>query len=114
MGVRRSDYILIGYEVSINLKDYDERFYDELLDKYDRVGKIEGDLVILEDCYSGEYAYFGVILGYDKDGYDGLKPFEYNLDGYAEEKEKIKRAANDEFGIHLENDPTLIVLTHWR
>lgn len=114
MGVRRSDYILIGYEVTANLQDYSENYIDEFIEKYDRMGKVKGDLVLLEDCYSGLYSYFGVIISYDKDGYDGLQPFEYDVDGYKEEKEKVKFAANDEFGINLEIEPKLIVLTHWR
>lgn len=113
MGVNRSDYILIGYEVSANLKDYDENYLDEVRDQYYYKDLGKGDFVLLEDNYSEQYAYFGIILGCDKEGCDGLQPFEYDVNKYTEEVNEVKNAANEEFGIHNSYEPNLIVLTYW-
>jgi hypothetical protein len=74
MGVDRSDYILLGYEISDWFEELEERRIDELYDKYYTHKEKVGDVVLLNDGYGGNYTYLGVILQVDKDGYEGLSP----------------------------------------
>ncbi|WP_010497827.1 hypothetical protein [Paenibacillus elgii] len=92
MGVDRSDYILLGYEISEIFEELNENRIDELYDKYYTHKENVGDIVLLNDGYSGNYTYIGVILQVDKDGFEGLCPFVFD-DDFPVERDKIEKFA---------------------
>jgi len=110
LGVDRSDYIILGYEIGDQFEELEENRIDELNDKYYTHNENTGDVILLNDGVSGNYTYLGVILQVDKDGFEGLSPFVYDND-YPIERDKIERLAWDEFS--MDSEAQLIVLTHW-
>ncbi|WP_372011403.1 hypothetical protein NBRC13296_12655 [Paenibacillus chitinolyticus] len=111
MGMDRSDYIIIGCDISNYLNTMSEEEKDDFDEKYFRRTCDIGDVVHLPDNYSGKYDFFGIVLDFDPDGFEGLKPFIYREKDYSEQHAKISKVIQDEFGEILE--PNLIVLTHW-
>ncbi|MCY9592366.1 hypothetical protein PC41400_14910 [Paenibacillus chitinolyticus] len=112
MGTDRSDYIIIGCDVKQLVDKMDEEGKDNFYDGYYRWNRRNGEIVHLPDNNSGDYDYFGVIVEHDPDGYEGLSPFIYEENRYAEHKEKVTKAIKEVFDVELE--PKLIVLTHWQ
>jgi hypothetical protein len=109
MGVRRSDYIVIGLNIGYDKYD-DERF--EEFEDYMEQGK--GEITYLIDGYSGKYFIVGEVIKCDKDGYEGLGVNEVSTTAdtpFIAAKDRVRKFINEKFGIN--DEPKLIVLTHW-
>lgn len=109
MGVRRSDWVVIG--VNIGMEHYDDDNY-EYFDRYDRK-KESGDITFIIDGMSGKYFIIGEVVSYG-DEYDGLGLTSIPLDNkFQESAERVKKFIRKEFDIAHIKDPELIILTHW-
>jgi hypothetical protein len=114
MGVRRSDWIIIGVNIGYDVYGKaDDNVQNDLLDSefYDnaKVNKI----TYLIDGYSGEYFIVGQVIRVDKDGCSGLSLTEFSLNenDYPVAERNAKQHIKEHFGLDVE--PRLIVLTHW-
>lgn len=124
MGVRRSDYVLLGFEFS-DFSTY-KSIYDFFEPKFDN-GELDeddfydmsrevGQICYLEDGMSSNYSLIGVPLFIDKDGYNGISLFKYDSkENYIDYINLIIKHSKDVFNININiDDINLIVLTHWR
>ena len=109
MSTKRSDYILIGLNIG-----YDK--YDsckiEKLEKYFKLGF--GEMIYLIDSYSDEYFVVGELIKCDTDGSEGfgVNEFSTTVDTpFIESKARVRKFIREKFGI--DDEPKLIVLTHW-
>lgn len=113
MGVRRSDWIVIGVNIGMEYADWDE--HEELLDKYYE-SKENGKISYVIDGMSGEYFIVGIPLFVDKDGYDGIQLHEFDFNEQTNEQfltysHRVREHVKENFGIDVM--PKIIVLTHW-
>lgn len=115
MGVRSHSFILIGCD--IGYKHYDDEEWeneDSLYEKYDFNRKSKsGDIVLLSDCYSGDYFIVGEIvqIDYDCEG-SGLSMtvIDESTEEFKESSQKVKSFIYDTYSLDV--DPKYIVLTH--
>ena len=121
MGVSQHNYIIIGANIKDHLSidyDNDEEYekYDKYRDSYSKQ-KQAGDMILLDDCYSGEYLYFGEVLQSDYEGYNGFYPFEVGIgvEGQTAKelmiKTRVQKFIREAFGVEVE--PKIIVLTQY-
>ncbi|MGG3890239.1 hypothetical protein [Metabacillus fastidiosus] len=114
MGIKRSDWILIG--VNIGKEYHNDEWYEmdnSPLDKYDENSTV-GEITYLYDGMGSKYFIVGEVIQADPNGHKGLKLFEENKinDGdYFVSVERVKLHIKENFGINTE--PELIALTHW-
>lgn len=108
MGVRRSDWIVIG--ANIGMEKYDDEKWEEY-DKLNAQDKV-GEITYLVDGMSSEYFIVGTVIRADEDGYNGLGIFEINPDeDFEMERELARLHIKESFGLDV--SPQIIVLTHW-
>lgn len=110
MGVRRDDYILIGLDIG-----YD-KFNEEKWEEYEEYIRLRktGSMTYLIDGYSGKYFVVGEVIKCDRDGEDGLglNSFSTTRDTeFIDSKKRVSSFIKEKFDI--EDEPKLIVLTHW-
>lgn len=114
MGVRRSDWILIGAKIDTN--HFNEEWYEmdnSPLDKYDENKNI-GEITYLFDGMSGEYFIIGEVIQCDHEGYNGFKFFQesdMDIKDHSKSVDRVKSHILEHFGIDA--NPELIILTHW-
>jgi hypothetical protein len=110
MGVRRSDYIVIGLNVGY------EKYGDDKFEEYEELMEViePGKMTYLIDSMGGEYFVVGEVVKCDKHGEDGMgfNQFSTTADTpFIQSKERVRKHIRDNFGI--DDEPQLIVLTHW-
>jgi hypothetical protein len=106
MGVKRSDYIVIG----VNLNDY-VRMTEELNNKLSKFDDVNGDLFFISDDMNEKYNILGYIMKGDKEGYDGLGYNEINLRTFDDISYEVKKDISEILGMPVE--VKLIVVTNW-
>lgn len=120
MGVHFQSVILFGWEIGVEqFRSYGDEKYDaisgnELYDKYNlRENNNEGDVVVVYDGRSGEYAYVGVLIGLTNSTRNGEQNFDtrYQLDGCSEERIEELREIIKEYDIDVDSDPSYHVFT---
>lgn len=115
MGVRRSDWIVIG--VDIGVEHFNGEWYEmdnSPLGIYDE-NTTPGEITYLYDGMCGEYFIIGEVIKCDSEGDNGLGFFEYRAaidTDYLKSIEKVKSHVKDIFKID-NADVNLIILTHW-
>jgi hypothetical protein len=114
MGIRRSDYILIGADIGCDvIRQMSDTMQDGFWGAEENGNTVKGEITYLYDGYSNKYFIVGEVIQGDKDGYHGLTLFRAgNLSMYYDSFERVKKHIKDNFGIdnpHID----LIILTHW-
>lgn len=113
MGVRRSDYILIGTKLPYDLCD--EEFFESGENDSYLYEKRIGHMKYITDGMGGEYFIAGILIILDEDGYNGLGYKEFSTTSDTEfisYKEYVRKHIKEKFNIDV-FEPKLIVLTHW-
>lgn len=116
MGVRSHNLILIGCDIGCKHYNDDEwEKEDSLYDKYDLNRKSKsGDMVILSDCYSGDYFIIGKIVkvDYDCEGSGlGMHVIDEKTDEFNKAAEEVRKFIDDI--CKVDADPKYIVMTHY-
>lgn len=120
MGVYFQSIILFGWEIGVEqFRSYGDGKYDaisgnELYDEYNlRDNNQEGDVVVVYDGRSGEYAYLGVLIGLTNSTRNGEQQFDtrYELNRCSEEKMNELQDVVDEYDIDTDNKPSHHVFT---
>jgi hypothetical protein len=108
MGVRKTDFVLIGFDIG-------NTHYEENNDyeKYDIHNKKPGDMVYLCDNYSEIYFVVGQIIQMDKYRINGLDPVDFaDLEIiHSEDKLKVNAFIKEKF--HIDVASKIMVFTHW-
>lgn len=107
MGVRRTDWILIGANIGFN--HYDDENTD-FFDTYNMQSH-KGDITFLIDGMSGEYFVVGEVIARG-DEYDGFGITEISSDSFQEAVERVEAFLKLMFNID-DVKPKLIAVTHY-
>lgn len=116
MSVNQHNYIIVGANINLEYTNDFEEKYEMYRDSYSNPKK-PGDMIMLDDCYSGKYLYFGEVLQADYDAYKGFTPFELGIgvEGQTAKelmiKTRVQKFIKETFNVEVE--PKLIVLTHY-
>ena len=110
MGVRRTDFVVLGANIGKDKYD-DDRF--EEFEEYMENGNI-GEMTYLIDGYSGEYFIVGKVLAADTTGEVGVHFSSHELNGNVkvfDYVDEVRDFTMSKFGIDI--DPSIIAITHW-
>lgn len=112
MGVRRSDYVIVGANIGYDKANFEDEDFELLYEE--RRKPQENDILYLLDGMSGEYFIVGIPLVWTDD-YDGLGYHEFEINKYDQDLDRVKDKVNDyiEVLFGVKADSKLIVMTHW-
>ncbi|WCS68214.1 hypothetical protein Goe21_01040 [Bacillus phage vB_BsuM-Goe21] len=110
MGVRRSDYLIIGYDIG-----YDQ-YHPDKYDEFEELNEIkeEGKLTYLIDFMNGEYFFVGEIIKCDEEGINGFGTvcLEEHSYEFIDSRMRVKRYIKEKFG--MKNVlPRLYLINHF-
>ncbi|MNH66468.1 hypothetical protein D3C73_184990 [compost metagenome] len=117
MGVNNHNYIIVGVNIGdlVDIDFSDDEVYEQMEEYFDCYSKQKqaGDMIYLNDYYSGNYFYVGEIVQSDYEGYSGFTPLEIDTDEdhFKESRSRVKQFILDKFNI--EANPKIIVMTHY-
>lgn len=115
MSVNENHYIILGIKMSCD--DYNEKYNieenDSIHDEYDnRRSQKKGDMVVVVDGMSGEYAFIGKLVGKSRESYEGIPMTEITKKMFNDKK--LKKELIETFGFTAEElDINVHIFTHY-
>lgn len=110
MGVRRSDFVVVG--ANIGKEHYNDEQFEEVFAEFSDNKNI-GEITYLIDGYSGKYFIVGQVLAADSEGFNGIS-LDFSTisdDELTQIKQKVSEHIKNKFGKEI--NPSVIVKTHW-
>ena len=108
MGLSRTDYIVYGWKLPLNMTDKDGNeinFWDDKFLPYIEGHKGEEYTIVRDDNFMA----FGKLVAIDSDGWDFKHLDTNNLN-----KEEVKNKYNEVFEVEGSvSDPYLFIFSHW-
>lgn len=115
MSVNENHYIILGIKMTYD--EYNEKYNieenDSIHDEYDnRRSQKKGDIVVIVDGMSTEYAFIGKLIAKSRESYEGIPMTA--IDKKVFNDKKLKKELIDSFGF-TENEINLnvYVFTHY-
>lgn len=88
MSIDRNYYAIVGYDLTGRLTDeYEDWQYTEVGEKY-RCNQVKGNIQIFDDPMSGNYVYFGYVLG-NGDQFE-FDPIEFDIEIINRMRERVR------------------------